>query len=205
VLREELCLEAMRLAYLLIENEKTNLPEVNALLALFCFHSSRFNSRKNEQGDIVLYQDQDESLWDRELIARGAFHLQIASQGKTISKYHLEAGVAYWHTVKTDSLEKWESILQLYNRLLQMEYSPIAALNRTYALARARGNGVAIAEAEKLGLTDNPYYHSLLGELYRGLDDARALSHLRTALKIAKSGADKMILQKRIQQLAPET
>ncbi|MEJ7680086.1 MAG: DUF6596 domain-containing protein [Segetibacter sp.] len=57
ILREDLCLEAMRLTYLLIENEQTNQPDVNALLSLMCFHSSRFKARKNENGEIVLYQE----------------------------------------------------------------------------------------------------------------------------------------------------
>jgi len=70
VLRDDLCTEATRLTYSLIENEQTNLPEVNALFALMCFHSSRFEARKNENGEIILYQDQDESLWDEELIAK---------------------------------------------------------------------------------------------------------------------------------------
>lgn len=66
VLREDFCLEAMRLTKLLLENQLTNVPKVKALLALMCFHSSRFAARKNETGEIVLYYDQDETLWNRE-------------------------------------------------------------------------------------------------------------------------------------------
>lgn len=152
VLREDLCLEAMRLTYLLIENESTNLPGVKALFALMCFHASRFEARKNENGEIVLYQDQDETRWNEELIARGAYFLHAASQGRYMSRYHVEATIAYWNTQKTDTPEKWENILQLYNRLLQMVYSPMAALNRTYALSKVKGKEAAIAEAEKLQL-----------------------------------------------------
>ncbi len=99
VLREDLCLEAMRLTYLLIENEQTNQPNVNALLSLMCFHSSRFEERKNENGEIVLYQDQDETLWNYELITKGAYFLNHSSLGNKISKYHLEASIAWWHTI----------------------------------------------------------------------------------------------------------
>ena len=158
VLREDLCLEAMRLTYLLIENKKTNQPAVNALLSLMCFHTSRFPARKNENGEIILYEDQDENLWNRELITKGVYYLQQASHGNTISKYHIEASIAFWHTKKADTKEKWENILQLYNQLLQIEYSPVAALNRTFALSKANGKKEAIAEAEKLQLTDNHYY-----------------------------------------------
>src|ERR1700722_14826598 len=135
-LRKDLCLEAMRLTYLLIENEQTNKTFVNALLSLMCFHSSRFDARLNQHGETILYQDQDAGLWNQELIKKGEYFLDQASQGDQISKYHLEAGIAYWHTNKADTKEKWDGILQLYNQLLLIEYSPIAALNRTYALAK---------------------------------------------------------------------
>lgn len=201
VLREDLCLEAMRLTNLLIENEQTNQPGVNALFALMCFHASRFAARTNENGEIVLYEDQDETRWNRELIAKGAYYLQQASQGNKLSKYHLEASIAYWHTIKAGTKEKWENILQLYNQLLQIEYSPIAALNRTYALSKANGKAEAIPEAEKLKLTDNHLYHSLLGELYAGIDNRKARGHLETAMTLARSTADKAILSKRIAAL----
>jgi RNA polymerase sigma factor (sigma-70 family) len=198
VLREELCHEAMRLTLLLTNSEKTNKPEVNALLSLMYFHASRFPARKNAQGEIVLYQDQQESLWDQDCIARGAYFLHHASIGDSLSRYHLEAGIAYWHTIKTDSREKWENILQLYNKLLQVEYSPIAALNRTYALSKANSPEEAIAEAEKLQLTNNHYYYALLGELYRGIDEQKRRHNLELALSLAKTDSDRTTLAKKL-------
>ena len=165
-IRKDLCLEAMRLTHLLIENEQSAKPSANALLSLMCFQSSRFDARYNQNGETILYQAQDTDLWNRELITKGEFYLDMASQGNEISKYHLEAGIAYWHTLKADTKEKWDNILQLYNHLLMIEYSPIAALNRTYALAKVNGKKEAIIEAEKISLTGNHLYHSLLGELY---------------------------------------
>ena len=201
VIREELCEEAMRLAYLLLENEQTNKPAVNALLALMCFHSSRFKARKNENGEFVLYQDQDETLWDRELITKGVILLRQASQGRQLSKYHLEASIAYWHTIKEDTKEKWENILQLHDKLSLLEYSPIAALNRTYALAKARGNAAAIPEAEKLNLVNNHFYFILLGELYKDIDKDQAKRNLKKALALAKTSTDKQTIQKTIDRL----
>jgi len=201
VLREDLCLEAMRLASLLTDNEQTNQPDVNALLSLMCFHASRFDARKGENGEMILYHDQDEKLWNQELITKGAYFLRTASHGDRVSRYHLEANIAYWHTNKTDTKEKWEAILQLYNRLLQIEYSPIAALNRTYALSKANGKKAGIAEAEKLNLVNNHYYFALLGELYTGIDNKKAKTNFKKAFELAKTHPDKQTIQKRIDSL----
>ena len=201
VLREDLCVEAMRLAKLLIENPPTNLPPVNALLSLMCFHASRFPARKDENGELILYDEQDESLWNQELIAKGIYFLHQSAQGTFVSKYHLEASIAYWHTIKEDNHEKWENILQLYNKLLQIEYSPVAALNRTYALSRANGVEEAIVEAEKLKLSNNPYYFSLLGELYSVINTEKAESNFRMAITLARTLADKKTLQKKLSRL----
>lgn len=200
-LRKDLCTEAMRLTYLLIQNKSTNLPQTNALMALMCFHSSRFDARTGLNGEIILYEDQDKSLWNKELIDKGTYFLSQSSTGNTLSKYHLEAGIAYWHTIKTETIEKWENILELYNNLIILEYSPIVALNRTYALSKVKGREEAIHEAEKLNLTDNHFYYSLLGNLYSGIDSKKAMQHFETAIGLAKTTADKNIISKNIEQL----
>ncbi len=201
ILREDLCLEAVRLTYLLIDNESTNQPNANALLALMCFHSSRFATRRNENGEIILYNDQDETLWDKELISKGIYFLKQSSQGNTISKYHLEASIAYWHTIKNDTKEKWENILQLYNHLLQIQYSPIAALNRTYAISKTYGKQEAILEAQKLQLTNNQYYFSLLGELYKDIDSKKAIANFEKAYSLAITQSEKQIIKKKIERI----
>lgn len=200
-LRKDLCTEAMRLTYLLIQNESTNLPQTNALMALMCFHSSRFDARTGLNGEIILYEDQDQSLWNQELTDKGTYFLSQSSTGNTLSKYHLEAGIAYWHTIKEETIEKWNNILELYNNLVILEYSPIAALNRTYALSKVKGKQEAIKEAEKLNLTDNHFYYSLLGNLYAQIDSKKALQHFETALNLAKTVSDKNIINRNIKQL----
>jgi len=201
VLRKELCLEAMRLTFLLLENEQTNLPPVNALFALMCFHASRFEARIDEKGGIIRYEDQDANLWNAELISRGKYHLNQASKGNHISKYHLEAAIAFWHTMKADTVNKWENILQLYNKLLQIEYSPVAAMNRTYAVSKARGKPEAIADAEKLQLINNHLYHALLGYLYTDIDNQTAMQCLEKALKLVKTDTEKSRIRKDLDKL----
>jgi RNA polymerase sigma factor (sigma-70 family) len=201
VIRKDLCLEAMRLCYMLVENRATNKPEVNALLALMCFHASRLEARTTTGGEPVLYEDQDTTLWDTELVRKGEYFLNCAATGNKVSRYHLEAAIAYWHTHQADTPEKWENILQLYNQLLLLQYTPIAALNRTYALFKARGAAAAIAEAEQLQLTDNHLYYVLLGHLYTGLDDDKAAKNLEHALQLTRTQHEKQVIRGLLEKL----
>ncbi|HZX57273.1 MAG TPA: DUF6596 domain-containing protein [Mucilaginibacter sp.] len=201
VLRQDLCLEAMRLTHMLTENKSTDEPSVSALLALMCFHASRFEARVDSKGELILYHDQDISLWNNELIKQGEYYMNRAATGYSLSKYHIEAAIAYWHTIVNNDTEKWEKILSLYNQLLMIEYSPIAALNRTYALSKVYGDEPAIAEAEKLDLGGNHLYHALLGELYISVNNNKAVQHLQQALKLSRSAADKKVILNKIKKL----
>lgn len=201
ILRQDFCQEAIRLTSILIENKTTNTPATNALLSLMYFHSSRFNARFNEKGESILYEEQDDNLWDNGLIEKGIYYLNQSASGNFLTKFHLEAAIAYWHTKKKDTDEKWENILQLYNQLLQIEYSPMAALNRTFAFAKVRGKSVAISEAEKLNLTDNPFYYSLLGHLYTDIDNAKAKQNFEEALRLSNSSSVSDTLRRYIDRL----
>ncbi len=196
VIREELCYEAMRLNYLLIENPLTDLPEVHALFALMCFHASRFPARKNESSVMILYDHQDSSKWNQELIGKGAWHLNKASQGERLTKFHIEAAIAYWHTKKTGEEEKWSRILQLYDHLLNIAWSPVAALNRVFALSKVSGNREAIAAAEALNFTENHFYWHLLAFLYSDTEPARAIEYYEKAWLLAKTDPEKAHIKK---------
>jgi len=95
VIREDLCNEAMRLTYSLLENKQTSQPSVRALYSLMCFHASRFKARVNDKQETILYQQQDETLWDKKLIAEGVNYLKEAFERKNLSKYHQESAIAY--------------------------------------------------------------------------------------------------------------
>jgi RNA polymerase sigma factor (sigma-70 family) len=200
-LRKDVCLEAMRLCNMLVENKDTNKPAVNALLSLMCFHASRFEARMDKNGEPVLYEEQDETLWNAELISKGGYFLNSSATGNTISKYHLEASIAYWSTQKEDSREKWENVMKLYDQLLHIAYSPVAALNRTYALSKVRGKKEAIEEAEKLNLTYNQFYFLLLGDLYTDMDNVKAKQHFGKAFALAKTETGRQAIQKKIDKI----
>ena len=201
ILRKELCIEALRLGLTLTEYERTNLPKTNALIALMCFHASRFSARQMNENSLVLYDRQDPELWDAGLINQGIHFLDLSAQGDEVSSYHLEARIAYWHCMKEDTKEKWEAILQLYNQLLLVNYSPGVALNRTYALYRANGQQMALAEAEKLKLDNNHFYFILLGELYKNIDNKKAKLNFQTAYALAKTQTEKQEIREKIEGL----
>ena len=202
VLQKDLCLEAMRLAIMLTQNEQTDLPRTSALVALMCFHASRFEARQNDPSEypegMILYDQQDSTLWDAALIKQGMHFLERSAEGKKVSSYHLEARIAYWHCIKEDTPEKWEDILHLYDQLLKVNCSPSVALNRIYALYKVNGPQAALAEAEKLSLEDNHFYFVLLGELYRNIDPDKAKVHFEQAWSLTKIQSEKELIQQKI-------
>ena len=201
ILRKDFCMEAIRLGLLLIEYSKTNLPKTNALVALMSFHASRLDARQTADNDIILYDEQDENLWDQELIEQGTYFLNLSARGDKLTSYHLEAGIAFWNCQKEDTREKRESILHHYNLLLEINYSPGVALNRIYALYKARGKKIALVEAEKLNLPNNHFYFTLLGELYTSIDDKKAKENFQEAFSLAKTEKEKQSIGKRLESL----
>ncbi|MCW9708286.1 RNA polymerase sigma factor [Fodinibius salsisoli] len=202
ILQKDLCLEAMRLGLLLTEYAKTNEPKTNALVALMCFHASRFEARESAESSIILYDQQNSELWDAALIKQGMRFLDRSAQGNEISTYHLEARIAYWHCIEEDTPEKWEEILQLYNQLLDINYSSSAALNRVYALYKVEGAKIAIKEAEELSLQDNHFYFVLLGEFYQTTNPDKAKNHFQKAWSLAKSPSEKQLIQEKINKIS---
>ena len=201
ILRKDFCMEALRLGLMLTEYSKTSLPKTNALVALMSFHASRLDARQNAENDFILYDEQDENLWDQDLIEQGIHFLNLSAQGDKLSSYHLEAGIAFLNCQKDDTKEKRESILHHYNLLLEINYSPGVALNRLYALYKARGKEIALAEAEKINLPHNHFYFTLLGELYEGNNNEKAEANFEKALSIAKTENERQTIKLKMKNL----
>ena len=199
-IRQDICWNAMRLGLFLAKQEIFPQPRIRALIALMCFHASRLAARSSGKNGDLVYHQQDKSKWDWKLIEKGNHFLNLAAQGGTLSKYHFEAAIAYWHTVEDES--KWDRILELYNKLLMLEYSPMIALNRTYALARANSVSEAIREAHKLSLDNSHLYYCLLAELY-SMDHNRekAEKALGKALTLAKRNSERELIREKMRNL----
>lgn len=198
-IRDEICWEAMRLSIFLAEHNLFPKQKIHALIALMCFHTSRLDARiSGEKGDL-LYHEQDKSKWNAALIQKGRKYLKSSAVGDVVSKYHLEAAIAYWHT--RDDNRKWNQILQLYNKLLTLEYSPVIAMNRTYALAKANSIAEAIQEAHKLALKNNHHYFCLLAELYHmNHNIEKEIEYLKVAIGLANKKNEKELIQGRLEK-----
>ena len=201
VLQKDLCLEALRLGLMLTENRSTNQPKTNALIALMCFHASRFNSRQANTDSYLLYEQQNQKYWDIDLIKKGTRFLDLSALGEEITSYHLEARIASCHCIREDTKQKWRDILHLYNQLLLINYSPGVALNRTFALYKVNGQQEALIEAEKLKLENNHFYFILLGELYKNIDNNKAIFNFKRAYALAHTQIEKQILLDKINNL----
>lgn len=201
VMRKDLCLEAMRLALLL---QQSNLPEskdVHALLALMCFHTSRFESRLSELGELVPWSKQDRTKWNRELILRGEHYLSAVEMDNLRTPYPLEATIAYLHTLD-DSEEKWQGMLALYDRLLKVKSTSPVFLNLVFVISKVHGPQKALDYLKSISSLEESYlYFALRGELTITIDTQAALLDLEKAKSMAPLEAEKKILTDKIKKL----
>jgi RNA polymerase sigma factor (sigma-70 family) len=207
LIRQELCLEAIRLCELLAGHPAGNRPRVHALLALMLLNGARLPARLDTGGNILRLEEQDRSRWDRAMIARGLYHLMRSTEGDEISEYHLQAGIAACHCAAGDyDSTDWPRILSLYDRLIEMDDSPIVALNRAVAVAKVRGPraGIEAVEAIRNRGQLNSYYllYAVLGEFESLLSNRQAaIDYFRKSLGLATMRSERMFLSKRLQTL----
>ncbi|NOT74007.1 MAG: sigma-70 family RNA polymerase sigma factor [Cyclobacteriaceae bacterium] len=207
LIREDLVEESLRLGKMLVDHPLTRQPESLAMLALFCFQSSRLYGRVDETGQLVQLKDQDRKKWDQEMIRQGIFYLQNASSGDQVSAYHFEAAIAHEHCIAPSYQETaWDKILTQYNWLFEMRPDPLIALNRLVIYAEVHGPGKALKELQKLpdkDLLKNYYlYPAVMGEWNAQLGNhAEAKSYLEQAIKLTHSPSEKQLLQSKINKL----
>jgi RNA polymerase sigma-70 factor (ECF subfamily) len=205
VIRGDLCEEAVRLCQLLCAHAHCRLPASFALLALLLFHAARFEARTDAEGRLLLLEDQDRTKWSAPLIARARYFLDLSAQGRTMSAFHLEAGIALLHcTAPTFAKTDWRAILRLYDALLRLRPSPIYQLNRAIVIAHLEGPTAAIRVIESLAHDPHlRHYHfvdATLGELYRRAGDMpRARMHLERARDATQLAPERELLSRRIE------
>jgi RNA polymerase sigma factor (sigma-70 family) len=206
LVREELCHEAIRLTSFLVENPVSNCPKVHALLALMLFNAARLHARSDSNGNMLLLKEQDRSRWNGPMISRGMFHLSKSAAGDEITEYHLQAGIAACHCAAPDyESTDWPHILSLYNGLIEIDDSPVVALNRAVAVANVHGTeaGIEAVEAIRNRAKLDTYYllYAVLGEFEVQLNRGKnAAAYFRQALELADTKSERQFLAKKLKR-----
>ena len=210
-LHPAMCEEAMRLAELLLATSDSRDGSVHALLALFCFHAARLESRTSSDGVVLPLAQQDRSVWNRSLLERGIVHLGSSAIGDSLTRWHLEAAIAFEHTSAPSQAEtRWDKIAACYDALVAIATSPILILNRALAIGEARGAEAGLRALEEVEgdpkLLDYSFYWAALAhlELRRG-DSARALEHYERAARFARSAAERRSYERRMSEVSGAT
>ena len=205
IINYDQCEEAIRLSEMLTENihikEKS---KVFALSALMLFNFSRFNSRVETNGNSIELAEQDRSKWDRKMIEKGLSFFQKSAETEIVSSYHIQAAIAAHHCFAPDfESTKWESILALYDSLLEIDNTPLVLLNRAVVLSKIEGATLAINELEKLkdekSLSSYHLFYSTLAWLYlENKSYEKAIENLYKAIENTNNTSEKDLLNKRL-------
>ncbi|QEY65835.1 RNA polymerase sigma factor [Metapseudomonas lalkuanensis] len=203
--RTDLSAEAIRLARLLLELLPD--PEVMGLLALMLLHDSRRTARANADGELILLDEQDRTLWDRAQIAEGLALVTQALASRRVGVYLLQAAISAVHAQAADAASTdWGQIVGLYDVLQRLVPSPVVALNRAVAVAMRDGPEAGLAEVDALlesgELRDYHLAHAARADFCRRLgrkDDARAAYH--GALALARQEPERRFIEKRLREL----
>ena len=201
--RIDLSGEAIRLGRLLVELLPE--PEAMGLLALMLLHESRRAARTSPAGELVLLNDQDRSLWNRDQIAEGSTLVERALASRRFGPYSLQAAIAAVHANAVDATD-WSEIVGLYDILLRVEPSPVVELNRAVAVAMRDGPaaGVALIDAilERGDLQDYHLAHAARADLCRRLGQTgQARVSYRRAIGLARQEPERRFLERRLAEL----
>jgi len=205
LIREELCNEAIRLVEILVNHRSiSDNTSSLALLALMQLNSSRFNAREDENGNIITMARQDRRIWDLHLMERGFSNLKVAAQSQVISKYHILASISAYHcSAKDFKSTDWQGILTMYDRLLELDNSPLIVLNRAIVLSEMGEQKEAlkeldIIEHEKVMASNYLFYSAKSKMLSQANKDDLAHKALLKAIELAPLESEKQMLESRL-------
>ncbi len=193
--------EAIRLARLVAAQLPD--PEALALLAVMLFHNARRTARTAADGSLVLLDDQDRSLWDRDAIAEGNDLLESAASQSRPGRYQLQAAIASLHVNAPTAAEtEWTQIATLYDRLLELTPTPVLALNRAVAHGMADGPEVGLALTDGIdGLDRYHLFHATRADMLRRLErHSEACAAYETALVHVTNESERTFLERRLEE-----
>ncbi len=208
LIKKDICEEAIRLACLLKQNSNCETHDLNSLLALMCFNAARFDARMSPDGELLTLEQQDRLLWDKDYIQWGMKYMTHAEKIDQISQYHLEAGIACLYiTPKNFQDTDWKSILDLYDLLVDINPSPIVALNRVVVLEKVKGVDAALNDISSLenndSLLNNHLYYSIKAELMlQSGKKTEAAKLINCAKDLTKNKIETAFLAKKLAEIA---
>jgi RNA polymerase sigma-70 factor (ECF subfamily) len=199
--RNELSAEAIRLGRTLTSLMPDE-PEALGLVALMLLHDSRRGTRLDDEGAIVLLEDQNRSHWNGVEIEEGRALVEAALRRRRPGRYQLQAAIAACHTGEASD---WPQIVLLYDGLLRLQPSPVVELNRAVAVAMHRGPEAGLAEIDLIeGLDGYLYFHAARADLLRRLGrDGEARGAYERALGLQPSDAERRFIESRLSLLSP--
>jgi len=203
-IRRELCEEAIRLATLLAEHPVGAVPETFALVALMHLHTARLSARSDRAGGLLLLEEQDRSLWDRERIGLGAEWLKRSASGEVFSRFHAEAGIAAEHCFAPSFAEtRWAEISDLYAMLERVAPSPLNIMNQAVAVAEWQGPDEGLRLLQDLAppswLSSSYVWDAVVSDLYRRVGKLEvARRHRDRALDKPPTEAVRDLLRRRL-------
>ncbi|MEM7040016.1 MAG: sigma-70 family RNA polymerase sigma factor, partial [Bacteroidota bacterium] len=207
LIRKDICEEAIRLGLLLRGNAACNTPELNALLALMCLHTARFDARTDAEGRLVTLEHQDRSRWDAEYLQHGIWFLNQSVNGFAMSEYHILAGIAAHYVTAPDfASTDWKAVLALYDMLTRTDPSPVVALNRAVVVGKVHGPMVALGALADIRdqewLRKNHLYYVIRAEMERCAGHVQtAVDLLQTGVKLVENKVEKAFLEEKIASL----
>jgi RNA polymerase sigma-70 factor (ECF subfamily) len=203
LVREELCVEAIRLGRLLLELMPDE-PEVMGLLALMLLVESRRAARTTRDGDLVQLMDQDRANWNPMLIAEGQALVRACVRRNQPGPYQLQAAINAVHSdARVPQETDWRQILRMYDLHLAIEPNPVVALNRAVAIAEVDGSSAALALVDSLELQGYYLYHAIRADLLRRLDrPAEAADAYAAAIARTDNQAERTYLARRRDELS---
>lgn len=207
LIKKDLCLESMRLTKILCDSIFSRNPELNALMSLMCFHTSRFDSRVDEDGELLTLKEQDRSTWNIELRETGSYYFQKSFANdvfETMTEYHILAAMAGLHCQAKDyDSTDWEQLLGLYDLQMASKPSPVVELNRLVVYSRVHGVDTALKELQKLenqAFLENYYlFYAVKGDLLSQLNKTKeACKALSRAIELTENITEKKHLEKKL-------
>jgi len=207
LMQQGLCSEAIRLNGILLDNEACDISVTNSLMSLMYFHSSRFNARVNENGELITLKNQDRTKWDTELIAKGVRSLEQATQGSFLNEFYVQAAISGLHCeAKTYEETNWKEILGLYNTLLRLRPTAIIRLNRSVALAKATSADEALEDLKAIEsdsqMKEYHLFHTIKAEFLHEIGNtSAAVISLKKAITLTNNQAEIAHLTKKLTAL----